>query len=179
MTFVTSAFHMYVLHFGHFFENRKNSGLTPGQNDDPVTRTWKMTKWPTDPVTQFHVWYAFALHLLYQKNACSKTAVWAYVEASCHKLKFAKSYLLNVYRMAHKNVPNSNDRGSCTKTWFSMPLGNFILICVRLLNTCFEWRKWRRHYRESRGRLIQWVRAPKPHGTPKQPMHALFFHLVN
>ena len=22
-----------------FFENRKNSGLTPGQNDDPVTRT--------------------------------------------------------------------------------------------------------------------------------------------
>jgi len=28
-----------VLHFGHFFENRKNSGLTPGQNDDPVTRT--------------------------------------------------------------------------------------------------------------------------------------------
>ena len=30
---------MYVLQFGHFFENRKNSGLTPGQNDDPVTRT--------------------------------------------------------------------------------------------------------------------------------------------
>jgi len=25
--------------FWHFFENRKNSGLTPGQNDDPVTRT--------------------------------------------------------------------------------------------------------------------------------------------
>jgi len=22
-----------------FFENRKNLGLTPGQNDDPVTRT--------------------------------------------------------------------------------------------------------------------------------------------
>ena len=36
MTFVISAFQMYVLHFGHFFENRKNS---PGQNDDPVTRT--------------------------------------------------------------------------------------------------------------------------------------------
>jgi len=35
-----------------FFENRKNSGLTPGQNDDPVTRTWKMTQmthWPGDP----------------------------------------------------------------------------------------------------------------------------------
>ena len=39
MTFVISAFEMYVLHFGHFFENRENSGLTPGQNDDPVTRT--------------------------------------------------------------------------------------------------------------------------------------------
>ena len=41
MTFVVSAFQMYVLHFGHFFENRKNSGLTPGQNDDPVTQ------WPS------------------------------------------------------------------------------------------------------------------------------------
>jgi len=39
--------------FWAFFENRKNSGLTP------VTRTWKftqMTHWPGDPVTQFHVW---------------------------------------------------------------------------------------------------------------------------
>ena len=47
------------MHFGHFFENRKNSGLTPGQSDDPVTRTWKMTQmthWPGDPMTQFHVW---------------------------------------------------------------------------------------------------------------------------
>jgi len=26
-------------YLGLFFENRKNSGLTPGQNDDPVTRT--------------------------------------------------------------------------------------------------------------------------------------------
>ena len=50
---VISAFQMYFLHFGYFFENRKNSGLTPGQNDDPVTRTWKMTqmtRWPNDPV---------------------------------------------------------------------------------------------------------------------------------
>jgi len=39
MTFIISAFQMYVLHFGHFFENRKNSGLTLGQNDDQVTRT--------------------------------------------------------------------------------------------------------------------------------------------
>jgi len=37
-TVVISAFQRYVLHFGHFFENRKNSGLKPGQNDDPVTR---------------------------------------------------------------------------------------------------------------------------------------------
>jgi len=31
----------------------KYSALTPGQNDDPVTRTWKMTQmthWPGDPV---------------------------------------------------------------------------------------------------------------------------------
>ena len=27
------------LYLGFFFENRKNSGRTPGQNDDPVTRT--------------------------------------------------------------------------------------------------------------------------------------------
>ena len=42
-----------------FFENRKNPGLTPGQNDDPVTRTCKMTQMtrrPGDPMTQFHVW---------------------------------------------------------------------------------------------------------------------------
>ena len=59
MTFIISAFQMYVLHFGHFFENQKNSGLTPGQNDDRVTRTWKMTHMthcPGDPMTQFHVW---------------------------------------------------------------------------------------------------------------------------
>ena len=50
------------LYIGFCFENRKNSGLTPGQNDDPVTRTWKMTRmthWPGDPMTQFHVWLAF------------------------------------------------------------------------------------------------------------------------
>ena len=36
-----------------FFRKPENSGLTPGQNDDPVTRTWKMTQmtqWPNDPV---------------------------------------------------------------------------------------------------------------------------------
>ena len=38
MTFVISAYQMYVMHFVHFFENRKDSGLTPGQNDDPVTQ---------------------------------------------------------------------------------------------------------------------------------------------
>ena len=47
---------LYVLHFRHFFENRKNSGLTPGQNDDPVTR-WpgreRWPKWPIDPVTHW------------------------------------------------------------------------------------------------------------------------------
>jgi len=39
MTFVISAFQMYVLHFWHFFENQKNLGLTLGQNDDPMTQT--------------------------------------------------------------------------------------------------------------------------------------------
>ena len=34
-----TAFQMYVLHFRHFFKNWKNSRLTPGQNDDRVTRT--------------------------------------------------------------------------------------------------------------------------------------------
>jgi len=46
------------LYLGLLFENRENSGLTPGQNDDPVTRTWKMTQTthlPGDPMTQFHV----------------------------------------------------------------------------------------------------------------------------
>jgi len=47
---------------GIFFENRKNSGLTRGQNDDLVTQTWKMTQmthWPGDPMTQFHVWCVY------------------------------------------------------------------------------------------------------------------------
>ena len=39
-----------------FYKNRKNSGITPGLNDDPVTR-WpgreRWPKWPTDPVTQW------------------------------------------------------------------------------------------------------------------------------
>jgi len=38
------------LHFGHFFEHRQNSGLTPAQNDDP-----DMKGDPNDPLTQFHV----------------------------------------------------------------------------------------------------------------------------
>ena len=50
MTFVISAFQMYVLHFGRFFENRKNSGLTPGQNDDPDVKDDPLTRWPNDPV---------------------------------------------------------------------------------------------------------------------------------
>ena len=36
-----------------FFENRKNSGLTPGQNDDPDVKD--------DPMTQFHVWSRYQL----------------------------------------------------------------------------------------------------------------------
>ena len=52
MTFLISPFQMYILHFGHFLKNRKNSGLTLGHNDDPVTQTWKMTQ-----MAQFHVWF--------------------------------------------------------------------------------------------------------------------------
>jgi len=54
------------LYLGLFFENRKNSGLTSSQNDDPVTPTWKMTQmthWPSDPMTQFHVWCVHAITL--------------------------------------------------------------------------------------------------------------------
>ena len=39
-----------------FLKTGKTWVLTPGQNDDPVTHTWKMTHWPGDPMTQFHVW---------------------------------------------------------------------------------------------------------------------------
>ena len=43
------------LYFGHFFENWKNSGLTPGQNDDPVTRTqWPSSMSGVDPRTSDH-----------------------------------------------------------------------------------------------------------------------------
>jgi len=35
--------------------------------------------------------------------------------------------------VAHENVPNSHDRGSTTKIWYSILLGNFILTLVRLL----------------------------------------------
>jgi len=52
------SFQMYVLHFGHFYKNRKNWGLTPGQmmtrwpgdpdvKDDPND---PLTRWPNDPV---------------------------------------------------------------------------------------------------------------------------------
>jgi len=51
MTFVISAIQMYVLRFGHFFENQKNSGLTPVRNDDPDVKDD-----PNDPLTHFHVW---------------------------------------------------------------------------------------------------------------------------
>jgi len=35
----TKMYIMLYLYLGLFFNNRKNSGLTLGQNDDPVTRT--------------------------------------------------------------------------------------------------------------------------------------------
>ena len=49
MSFVISAFQMYVLNFGHFFGFRKPEklGLTPGQNDDPDVKDD-----PNDPLTQ-------------------------------------------------------------------------------------------------------------------------------
>ena len=33
-----------------FFENRKNSGFTPGQNGDPDVKDDPLTRWPNDPV---------------------------------------------------------------------------------------------------------------------------------
>jgi len=44
------------VHFGHFFENRKNSGLTPGQNDDPVTRWPGRERWPKRPIDPVIQW---------------------------------------------------------------------------------------------------------------------------
>ena len=41
--------YLYIFIFG-FFENRKNSGLTPGQNDDPDVKDDPLTRWPNDPV---------------------------------------------------------------------------------------------------------------------------------
>ena len=32
------------------FENRKNSGFTPGQNGDPDVKDDPLTRWPNDPV---------------------------------------------------------------------------------------------------------------------------------
>ena len=37
-TYFHKNIYLYIFILG-FFENRKNSGLTSGQNDDPVTRT--------------------------------------------------------------------------------------------------------------------------------------------
>jgi len=45
--------------FWAFFRKPKKLESHTGSNDDPVTRTWKMTQmthWPGDPMTQFHVW---------------------------------------------------------------------------------------------------------------------------
>jgi len=57
MTFVISAFQMYVLQFGHLFENRKKTRVSNRvKNDDPVTR-WpgreRWPKWSIDQVTQW------------------------------------------------------------------------------------------------------------------------------
>jgi len=59
MTFVISAFQIYVLHFGHLFSKTGKTRVSHRvKNDNPVTRTWKMTQmtdWPGDAMTQFHV----------------------------------------------------------------------------------------------------------------------------
>ena len=41
-----------------------------------------------------------------------------------------------------QNVPNSNDHDSKTKAWLSVALGDFILICLRLLTTSLDRRSW-------------------------------------
>jgi len=43
------------LYLGFFFEKAENSGLTPGQNDDPVAGDPDVKNDPNDPLTQFHV----------------------------------------------------------------------------------------------------------------------------
>ena len=59
------------VYLGLFFENRQNLDLTSGQNDDPVSRTWKMTQmthWPGDPMTQFHVWWQVRSDAFFRQN---------------------------------------------------------------------------------------------------------------
>ena len=68
MTFVISAFQMYVLHLDIFSKTGKNRVSHTGSKwrpGDPVIRTWKMTQmthWPGDPMTQFHVCWGSLQH---------------------------------------------------------------------------------------------------------------------
>ena len=48
--FTKKNIYLYIFILGFLFENRKNSGLTPGQNDDPVT--WTVTDDPNDQLTR-------------------------------------------------------------------------------------------------------------------------------
>ena len=92
---------MYVLHFGHFFENRKNSALTPSQNDDPVTRTWKMiqmTHWPGDPMTQFHVWSTVMTTARSPVQAIRYDTIRYDTRCCCNVRSKAGTSQLNLYR---------------------------------------------------------------------------------
>jgi len=129
MTFVISALQMYVLHFGHFFENRKNSGLTPGQNDDPVTRTWKMTQmihWPCDPMTQFHVWCkgrgSFGVFVLGHDQTWSRSTfptLFARMQKRCGLWQpvYWSSLL---YMQLRRRSARSDIKVDCLTNWFTM-----------------------------------------------------------
>jgi len=57
MTFVISAFQMYVLHFGHVSENQKKTRVSHRvKMMTRWSRLGRWPKWPIDPMTQFHVW---------------------------------------------------------------------------------------------------------------------------
>ena len=53
MTFVISAFQMYVLHFGHFFRNPEKTRVSLSHRVKMMTRWPGRERWPIDPVTQW------------------------------------------------------------------------------------------------------------------------------
>ena len=97
--------------FWAFFRKPKNSGLKPGQNDDPVTR-WpgseRWPKWPIDPVTQW---------------PSSTSAPYVYCNfASIRTIPYALCFLCTLYTLptGHRRDTDSNPRCSTLPAWMKL-----------------------------------------------------------